>query len=246
MLHGSLTQGGFITGRVAPGTRVALDEFAVPVSPEGVFALGFSRDAGPAANLGTIDPDDGSRTTRSLMISPREWHVQRIDGLPERQVTPDRADLARIRAEQERLNAARKAESPVGHYAHGLLWPARGRISGVYGSQRILNGQPRAPHLGLDVAGPVGTPIVAAATGHVTLVGDFYFTGLTLLIEHGQGVTTLYAHSSRVLVSEGQEVQRGQHIADMGATGRATGSHLHLGLFWRGIALDPKPALTDT
>ena len=234
-----------MTGQMPTGTSIELDGRKVPISPGGTFALGFGRDAGPTATL-TIIVAGGRPERRQLAIASREWEVQRINGLPERQVTPDTAGLARIRAEQERLDAARRVEGSSPYYADGLLWPARGRISGVYGSQRILNGQPRSPHLGLDIAGPVGTPILAPASGRVTLVGDLYFTGNTVLVEHGQGVTTLYAHLSHMLVSEGQGVSRGEKIAEMGATGRVTGPHLHLGLFWRGTALDPRPVLVDT
>ena len=129
------------------------------------------------------------------------------------------------------------------HFAEGFDWPVRGRISGVYGSQRILNGEPRAPHLGLDVAVGVGTPLAAAAGGRVTLAEDLYFTGNTMLIEHGHGVTTLYAHLSRLDLREGDAVARGQVIGLSGATGRVTGPHLHLGLSWFSTSLDPRPVL---
>ncbi|MFT8243671.1 M23 family metallopeptidase [Roseomonas sp. BN140053] len=237
-----LTQGGLAVGRAAPGTRLTLDGRAVPVSPEGIFALGFGRDAPAEAVLAVTFPG-GRAEQRRLAIAPRHWNVQRINGLPEAQVTPGAPALARIQAEQRRLNEARRTSTAVPHYAAGLHWPARGRISGIYGSQRILNGQPRAAHLGLDIAGPVGTPIAAAAAGRVTLAEDLYFTGNTLLVEHGHGVTTLYAHLSRIDVSPGQEVSRGEPIALMGATGRATGPHLHLGLFWGATSLDPQPVL---
>jgi murein DD-endopeptidase MepM/ murein hydrolase activator NlpD len=124
-----------------------------------------------------------------------------------------------------------------------MQWPARGRISGVFGSQRVLNGQPRQPHFGLDVAGPVGTPIVAALAGRVTLAAEFHFFGQLLVLDHGHGVNTLYAHLSRMLVREGQEVAQGAPIAEMGATGRVTGPHLHFSLSWYRVWLDPQPLL---
>lgn len=242
-LPASFAQGGYVAGRAAPGTRLALDGRPVRVSPEGHFAFGFARDAGAEAVLSVEEPGRPPER-RGLDVRRREWAVQRLTGLPERMVTPDEAALARIRAEQVRLNAARAVETRVPHFAGGLDWPARGRISGVFGSQRVLNGQPRAPHLGLDVAGPVGTPVATCAPGRVTLAADdLYFTGGTVLVEHGHGITTLYAHLSRLDVSEGQEVGRGQVIGLMGATGRVTGPHLHLGLFWGATALDPATAL---
>ena len=241
-LSGALTQGGLVTGRAAPGARITLDGKAVPLSPEGVFALGFPRDAGPEAVL-SVTPPGGRTETRRLAIAPRAWDVQRIDGLPPAQVTPDQRALARIRAEQARLDAARRAVTPAPRFAEGFVWPVRGRISGHWGNQRILNGQPRAPHLGLDIAAPQGTPVGAMAAGRVTLAGELYFTGNTLLVEHGLGVTSLYAHLSRIDVTEGQEVARGQRIGLLGATGRATGPHLHLGLFWLSTPVDPEPLL---
>ncbi|MFC0386565.1 M23 family metallopeptidase [Muricoccus vinaceus] len=237
-----ITQGALVTGRADPGTRVTFEGHALRVSPQGVFAFGLGRDAGPQATL-TLAAPGGAREERRIAVVPREWDIQRLEGLPGRMVTPDAEALVRIRAEQERLNAARRTDTAIPHFAEGFDWPARGRISGVYGSQRILNGQPRAPHLGLDVAVPVGTPLVAAAGGRVTLAEDLYFTGNTLLIEHGHGVTTLYAHMSRLDVRQGEPVSRGQVIGASGATGRVTGPHLHLGLFWLATSLDPRPVL---
>ena len=239
-----ISQGALVTGRADPGSRVSFEGQPLRVSPRGVFAFGLGRDAGPQAVLVVVSPN-GAREERRVAVAPREWDIQRLEGLPGRMVTPDAGDMARIRAEQERLNAARRTDTAVPHFAEGFDWPARGRISGVYGSQRILNGQPRAPHLGLDVAVPVGTPLAAAAGGRVTLAEDLYFTGNTLLIEHGHGVTTLYAHMSRFDVRAGEEVSRGQVVGASGATGRVTGPHLHLGLFWLSTSLDPRPVLPD-
>ena len=238
-----ITQGMLVIGRAPRGTRAAaFDGRPVRVSPEGTLAFGIARDAGPEATI-TLTGPDGRPEARRVAVVPRHWDVQRLNGLPDRLVTPNADALARIRAEQERLNAARRTDTPVPHFAEGFAWPATGRISGIYGSQRILNGQPRAPHLGLDVAVPTGTPLVAAGAGRVTLVEDLYFTGGTVLIEHGHGVTTFYAHMSRMDVREGQEVGRAQPIGLSGATGRVTGPHLHLALFWFNVALDPHPAL---
>ncbi len=238
-----IAQGMLVVGRVPRGSRgVTVDGRAVRVSPEGVFAFGTARDAAAETVVGVTGPD-GRGDTRRVAVAPRQWDIQRLNNLPDRFVTPDAAALARIRAEQERLNAARRTDTPVPHFAEGFAWPATGRISGIYGSQRILNGQPRAPHLGLDVAVGVGTPLVAAAGGRVTLAEDLYFTGNTVLIEHGHGVATFYAHLSRMDVREGQEVGRAQPIGLSGATGRVTGPHLHLGMFWFSTAVDPHPAL---
>ena len=236
-----ITQGALVTGRADPGSRVAFEGRAIRVAPDGLFVFGLGRDATQATL--TVTAPNGTRTERRISVAPREWDIQHLQGLPPRMVTPDAEAMARIRAEQERLNAARRTDTAIPHFAEGFEWPARGRISGVYGSQRILNGQPRAPHLGLDVAVPVGTPLVAAAAGRVTLAEDLYFTGHTMLIEHGHGVTTLYAHMSRLDLGVGDSVARGQVIGASGATGRVTGPHLHLGLFWLSTSVDPRPVL---
>lgn len=237
-----ITQGALVTGRTEPGSRIAFEGRPCRVSPQGLFVFGLGRDAAPQATL-TVTGPSGTREERRIAVAPREWDIQHLNNLPGRMVTPDAEAMGRIRGEQERLNAARRTDTATPHFAEGFEWPARGRISGVYGSQRILNGQPRAPHLGLDVAVPVGTPLVAAAGGRVTLAEDLYFTGNTMLIEHGHGVTTLYAHMSRMDLREGEAVSRGQVIGASGATGRVTGPHLHLGLFWLSTSLDPRPVL---
>lgn len=240
--RGEVAQGALIVGRTAPGTRMALDGRAVRVSPEGHFAFGFGRDHGTSSTLAVTRPD-GRAETRNLEVRRREWDVQHISGLPPAQVTPDETALRRIMAERERLAAARARDSALTHFAEPLAWPARGRISGIFGSQRVLNGQPRQPHYGLDVAGPVGTPVSAALAGRVTLSGEFFFFGQILVVDHGHGVNTLYAHLSERLAQEGDTVQRGQLIARMGATGRVTGPHLHFSLSWYKVWLDPQPLL---
>ena len=235
--RGTPAQGALLIGEGAAGQRLALDGQAIRVSPGGAFCFGFGRDHGPQATLAV----DGA--ARMIAVAPRSWDVQSISGLPPAQVTPDAATLERIGREREILARARSGDTPRDDFADGLRWPARGRISGVYGSQRILNGQPRQPHFGLDVAGPVGTPILAACSGRVTLAAEFHFFGKLVVLDHGHGVHTLYAHLSEHDVGAGEEVSAGQRIAAMGATGRVTGPHLHFSLGWRGLWLDPQPML---
>lgn len=237
-----LEQGGFVNGRATPGTRLALDGRAVRVSRDGVFALGFGRDHAAEAVL-TVTPPNGRAETQRLVIARRQWSVQNISGLPPAQVTPDAAALARINRERERLGQARATDSARADFARGFQWPARGRISGVYGSQRILNGQPRQPHLGLDVAAPVGTPILAVAPGKVTLADEFFFFGKLVVLDHGLGVNSLYAHMSAIDVTEGMEIAAGQRIGALGATGRVTGPHLHFCISWFQVFVDPQPLL---
>lgn len=237
-LDGTLTQGALIVGRGVPGARAALNGRALRVSPEGAFAFGFGRDAPGSATL-ELKPRQAPPETHLLHVAARQYEEQRISGLPPAQVTPPPETMERIRREQAMLNAARAHDTPGANFAGGFIWPASGRISGVYGSRRILNGEPRAPHLGLDIAAPTGTPVAAAAGGIVRLAQpDFYFTGGSIVLDHGHTVMTFYIHLSRLLVRDGQEVGQGESIGLVGATGRVTGPHLHLGLFWAGTALD--------
>lgn len=230
-------QGGLLVGRRAQGMRVALDGRALRVSPAGEFVMGFGRDHGPDATL-TID----GQPIR-IAVARRQWDVQSIAGLPPAQVTPDAATLERIVSERARLATARSGDSARTDFAAPIAWPARGRISGVYGSQRVLNGQPRQPHYGLDVAAPVGTPVHAAWGGRVALAAEFHFFGKVMVLEHGHGVNTLYAHLSAIEAAEGTQVAQGTRIAAMGATGRVTGPHLHFSLGWFQTWLDPQPLL---
>lgn len=238
-----LAQGGFVLGRAAPGTRLALDGRAVRVAADGAFAFGFGRDHAAASSLAVVHPD-ARREEKRLSIARRQWQEQRINGLPPAQVTPDEETLQRILREREKLAAARAADSALTGFAEGFVAPATGRISGVFGSRRILNGQPRQPHYGLDFAVPTGTPLLAAAAGRVTLADSFHFFGDLVVIDHGHGVNTLYAHLSHIdVLREGQMVGKGERIALSGATGRVTGPHLHFSLSWYQVWLDPQPVV---
>lgn len=238
-LEGPLTQGGLVQGFIEPGAEVAFDGRAVRVSAEGLFLLGFGPDAKGPFTLNVRFPD-GSTVTRRLEISERRYGVQRIDGLPQEMVTPDEAALKRIREENAMIATARARDTAAARFAEGFDWPLTGPITGVFGTRRILNGQPRQPHYGVDVAAPEGTPVKAVASGQVALAEpDLYFTGGTVILDHGHGLTTLYAHLSRIFVAEGEIVTRGAVIGAVGATGRVTGPHLdwRVNLFDR--RLDP-------
>ena len=238
-LDGLLIQGGMATGAVAPGTSVALNGKTVRIGADGLFVIGFGRDAPAHASL-VLTHSNGQVEEHGLAIEQRSYDVQRIDGLPDKLVTPPADVLARIRAEAAQVRAARAHDTPDAHFATGFRWPAHGRISGIYGSQRILNGEPRQPHFGIDVAAPVGTPVVAPAAGTVTLAEpDLYYSGGTLIVDHGHGVSSTFLHLDRIDVAVGTVVEAGQQIATLGATGRVTGPHLDWRVNWFDQRLDP-------
>lgn len=234
-------QGAFHVGEGADGLALALDGRQLRVSSSGRFAFAFHREHGPQARLQLRRA--GREEEHAIRVQPRAWPVQRIDGLPPAMVTPDADTLARIRAEAARVAEIRRQDRAAEGFAEPLVWPAEGRISGVFGSQRILNGEPRAPHLGIDIAVPTGTPVRAALSGRVVLAAELYFNGLTLILDHGHGVTTTYSHLSAFRVTEGAEVERGEVVALSGATGRVTGPHLDFRIHWFERAADPLPLL---
>jgi murein DD-endopeptidase MepM/ murein hydrolase activator NlpD len=238
-LAGEFIQGGLVRGRVPPHTAVWLDGRSLRVAPDGWFVFGFGRDAPASAKL-LIRGPNGEERRHILQIAPRTYRVQRIDGLPPREVTPSEADLARIHADAALLNAAKARDSVARGFTEQMTWPAIGPVSGVYGSQRILNGAPRTPHRGVDVAAPAGTPVGAMASGVVSLAETgMYFTGGTVMLDHGHGLHSIYVHLDEVRVTVGQQLRQGQTLGTVGATGRATGPHLHWGVYWFDQAIDP-------
>ncbi len=238
-LHGRLVQGGLVRGTTEPGAVVELDGRRVRVSPEGIFLLGFSRDAAAQARLVVRFPD-GKVTRRQLHIAKRTYKIERIDGLPEKMVTPPPEVTERIRRENAIIARLRQRDTPATLFLSGWIRPAKGRVTGVYGSQRILNGKPRRPHFGLDIAAPPGTPVVAPADGIVVLAErDLYYTGGTVILDHGHGLTSAFLHMRDVKVTPGRLVRRGEIIGTIGATGRVTGPHLDWRVNLFDVRLDP-------
>lgn len=248
VLTGELIQGGMLVGHALPGAWIRFEGHSLRVGPDGEFAIGFGRDAPSHMRLVVHNPD-GSALTRQLSIRQRHYHIQRISGLPPRQVTPDKADLLRIRQEAAEIRQARRVDSPRTDFDGQWIWPVTGVITGVYGSQRILNGKPRSPHTGVDIAAPAGTPVRAPANGVVRLCAPaLFFSGGTVILDHGHGISTTYVHLRRIDVHEGQVVRQGQVLGEVGATGRATGPNLHWGLNWFEQRLDPSllvPAMAE-
>jgi len=237
-LSGSMEQGGLVVGRGEPGSRVTLDDKDLRVSPEGLFAFGLAWDQTRPAHLAATFAD-GSNETRDVAPVLRQYNVQHVNGLPQNTVTPPPEVLERIKREHARLGEARKTDSEHAWFADPLDWPAPGIMSGVFGSQRIDNGTPMAPHFGVDMANVEGTPIRAPADAIVLLTDDFYLEGGFTLLDHGHGVSTHYMHQSKRLVNEGDAVKRGDVIGHIGKSGRATGPHLHWGMNWFQVRLDP-------
>jgi hypothetical protein len=226
VFDGQFTQGGIVFGKTEAGTKVLLDGKPIDtIAPDGNFVLGFSRDyEGPAHVI--LKHADGSEEAFDYPVSDREFDIQRIDGLPKNMVTPDPKILARIHKEAGDAWTARAKRFDKEYYQSGFVWPVLGTISGVYGSQRILNGKPRAFHAGVDIAVPVGTPVRAPADGVVTLTEDMYLSGNTLFVDHGLGVVSGFLHLSKIDVKVGDVVHQGDIIAHTGQSGRATGPHL--------------------
>ena len=237
---GEVIQGGLLIGHSTPGSRITVAGEAVSVSDDGVFLVGFGRnDHDPVEVVATAPDGNVERTT--LTPRTREYKIQRIDGLPPGKVTPpNQAVIKRIRSESAQIRAARdRDDASRTDFANGFIWPAKGRISGVYGSQRVLNGKPRQPHYGVDVAAPVGTAVVAPAGGIVTFAHpDMYYSGVTVLIDHGQHLSSAFLHMSRATVKVGQRVEQGDKIGEIGATGRVTGPHLDWRMNWRNKRVD--------
>ena len=238
-LIGNFTQGGLVFGRTTPNIKIEFKGRNVRVDERGRFIFGFGRDFPARANL-FWTPTNQKKRALALRIKTRTYKIQRINGLPPKMVTPPPFSMERIRRENQSIAKVRLLDSPVPWYASGFTLPVEGVISGIYGSQRILNGKPRRPHYGLDIANKVGTPILASTDGQVALAEDnLYYTGGTIMLDHGHGLTSVYSHLETLNVSVGQFVRQGEQIGSIGSTGRATGPHLDWRLNWFNQRLDP-------
>lgn len=235
VLDGPLIQGGVVQGAVSPDSQVSFAGQPVPVDAQGRFVIGFDRDA-PASETLIVDGK-----AYPLSIEQREYQIQRVEGIAKKIMSPSEEDLVRIRAEAGRVAAARTRYDLRADFAAGFEWPLTGPISGVYGSQRFYNGNPSRPHYGVDVARPTGTPVSAPAPGIVTLAEpDLFYSGGTVIIDHGHGLSSSFLHMSEVLVKVGQRVEVGAVIGKVGATGRVTGPHLDWRMNWRDRKVDPQ------
>jgi len=237
--EGKFIQGSFILGKTEPDSEVFIDKKKVKVTPDGYFAFGLSRDRKNDVVI-TID-----KKKIVKKVFKRKYNIQRIDGLEEKKVTPPEEVYERIKRENKWIGEARAVNSGLTYFTKKFVVPVENAIiSGVYGSQRILNGKPKWPHYGLDFAADEGTKIKAMLDGTVTMAEpDLFYTGGTLIFDHGHGISTLYMHMKKILVKKGQKVKQGDVIGTVGSTGRATGAHLDVRLNWFQTRLDPATVL---
>ena len=238
-LKGEMTQGSLIRGQVPVGHQVWLNDIPLKISADGYFAFGFGRDAKLTPQIKCVD-NKGELHVKLLKLQVRTYNIQKIEGIPSQYVSPPKEVSERIKRDNRQVAIARTLNDDRSDFYQDFIWPAAGPISGVYGSQRVFNGTPKRPHFGVDVASPTGSPVYAPADGIVTLfVADMYYSGGTMIIDHGHGVSSTFLHLSKGHVVAGTSVKQGDLVAEIGATGRATGAHLDWRINWFKERLDP-------
>ena len=241
---GNFSQGNYILGITEPNTKIIVNKTEVRVSKDGYFVFGIDRDR--KYDLVITKISNGKKEKIVKKILKRKYKIQRIDGLPENKVTPPESVYKRIKAENNRIGEARAINSELNFFKDKFIMPVDGIITGVYGSQRILNGKPKWPHYGIDIAAKQGTQIKSSATGIVTMAEDnLYYTGGTIIMDHGHGISTIYSHLENVLVSVGDKINQGDIIGTVGSTGRSTGPHLDFRINWFQTRLDPMSVLKN-
>lgn len=246
VLTGEIKQGGLVVGKTLPKNTVTLNGKVITVSANGDYTFGFSRDDQKNYQL-VITSVNGDRVEKSLIPQKRSYNIQRIEGIKKSIMQPNPKSVARAQQDSKQVKAARKIASSLNYFAQGFIAPIEGTITGVYGSQRVYNGVPKNPHFGLDYAGNTGDPVKAPASGTVLLwVPDMFYSGGTMIIDHGQGVSSTFLHLSNSYVKQGAKVKKGQVIAAVGKSGRATGPHLDWRINWFNVKIDPALVLKLT
>jgi len=239
---GEFLQGHYIIGITNPSARIIIDKKTVKVSEDGYFVFGLDRDR--KFDVTITKTLNGKKEIFTKKVLKRKYRIQRIDGLPENKVTPPESVYERIREENNKIGEARAINSNLPFFKNQFIMPVEGIISGVYGSQRILNGKPKWPHYGIDIAAKKGTMIKSSASGIVTMAeDDLYYTGGTIIMDHGHGISTIYSHLQSVMVSVGDKINQGDIIGTVGSTGRSTGPHLDFRVNWFQTRLDPMSLL---
>ena len=242
---GKFIQGHFILGKTEPNAKITIDKKKIKVSKDGYFAFGLGKDRKLDITIIEKINDKSNKIVKKIL--KRKYKIQRIDGLPKKKVTPPEEFYARIKSENKLIGLARDIDSDLPFFKDKFIIPVEDAIiTGVYGSQRILNGIPKWPHYGLDFAQKKGTPVKAMNNGIITLSEkDLYYTGGTIIFDHGHGISTLYMHMDKIFVKVGDHVKKGDIVGTVGATGRATGPHLDIRLNWFGKRLDPMSVLEN-
>ena len=239
---GKFLQGHFIIGITNPNTIIIIDKKEVKVSKDGYFVFGLDRDR--KFDLIITKITNGKKEIITKKVLKRKYNIQRIDGLEESKVTPPESVYKRIKEENNKIGEARAINSDLPFFKNQFIMPVDGIISGVYGSQRILNGKPKWPHYGIDIAAKQGTMIKSSSSGVVTMAeNDLYYTGGTIIMDHGHGISTIYSHLESVMVSVGDKINQGDIIGTVGSTGRSTGPHLDFRVNWFQTRLDPMSVL---
>ena len=245
-LKGNLTQGGLVVGTLEDASNVSFNGEPLKITKAGQFVFGFGRDANLTHNLTWVDKH-GKAQQQQITITKRDYDIDKITGVAKKYVSPPKEVSQRITRDAVAVKKARKVDSDLVYFLDPVYKPAQGRISGVYGSQRYFNGKPRRPHFGLDIANKTGSPVYAPVSGSVVFAdNDLYYSGGTLILDHGHGVTSTYIHLSKLDVKVGQMVTRGDKVAEIGATGRVTGPHLDWRFNWKNERLDPALMMLDT
>ena len=235
---GKFIQGHYILGKTDASSQIIIDKKIIKVSKNGFFVFGIDRDRKYDLLITKILNGKTEKITKRVF--KRKYNIQRIDGLPENKVTPPESVYKRIKKENGKIGEARAINSNLNYFSNKFIMPVIGIISGVYGSQRILNGKPKWPHYGIDIAAKKGTPIKASGTGVVTMAeNDLYYTGGTIIMDHGHGISTIYSHLENVMVNVGDLIKQGDIIGTVGSTGRSTGPHLDFRVNWFQTRLDP-------
>ncbi len=242
-LNGKFTQGALLRGQAPVGAKVMLNGETVQTNHEGKFVVGFEREA-PLQQTLIVELANGNKWRRDITLEKREYNIQRIDGLEQKMVTPPAEVTARIKKDNINVANARSGNSDLDALFTRFEWPAKGVISGVYGSQRILNGVPKWPHYGVDIANETGTPVYAPVDGVVTMADDLYYSGNTLILDHGMRVFSTFLHMDTITVEVGDTVKQGEQIGTIGSTGRSTGPHLDWRINLGKTRLDPQTIIT--
>jgi len=245
VLNGKFTQGALLRGQAPAGAKVTLNGETVQTNKDGKFVVGFEREA-PLHQTLVVKLDNGQKWLRDITLEKREYNIQRIDGLEQKMVSPPAEVTARIKQDNINVANARSGNTDLDALFTRFEWPAKGVISGVYGSQRILNGVPKWPHYGLDIANETGTPVYAPVDGVVTMANDLYYSGNTLILDHGMRVFSTFLHMDTITVEVGETVKQGEQIGTIGSTGRSTGPHLDWRINLGNTRLDPQTIISGS